>query len=90
MEVISTKPAGLYMVRELFGDMWPIDHRSRYCGRRFKAAVVGGALPGVRWAGKKSNNCLLYQVGAAAHPCNITPLGHGSLTGSRSPGSMGS
>ena len=81
---------GVEHVGELFGDMWPIDRRPRTYGRRFKAAVIGGALPGVRWAGKKSNNCLLYQVGAVAHPLNVAALGDGSLTGSRSPGSMGS
>lgn len=62
IKAISKKPAGLYMVRELYGDAWPIDHRPRNYGRRLKAAVLRGDLPGVRLVGKKSNNCLLYEV----------------------------
>ena len=90
MEAVKKQPAGFYTVRELYSDAWPVDHRPRNYGRRFKAAVVGGTLPGVRWVGKKSNNCLLYQVGAAAYPWDEGALGDGSRTGSRSPGHIGS
>ena len=62
MKAIRKQPAGIYTVRELYGDMWPIDHRPRNYGRRFKAAVIGGALPGMRWVGMKSNRSQLYEV----------------------------
>ena len=62
MEAVRKQPAGFYMVRELFGDMWPIDRRPRTYGRRLKAAVIGGALPGVRWVGRRSNKSLVYEV----------------------------
>ena len=59
---IAKQPPGVYTVRELFGAMWPIDHRPRLYGRRFKAAVVGGGLPGVRWVGRRSNKSLVYDI----------------------------
>jgi len=62
MKAIRKQPAGFLTVRELYGDMWPIDHRPRNYGRRFKASVRGGYLPGVQWAGMKSNRSQLYEV----------------------------
>jgi hypothetical protein len=60
MEAVRKLPGGAYTVRQLFGDRWPVDHRPRRYGRRFKAAVIGGALPGVRWAGVKSNRSQVF------------------------------
>ena len=62
MKAVRKQPAGRCTVRELYGDMWPIDHRPRRYGRQFKAAVIRGALSGVRWVGMKSNRSQLYEV----------------------------
>ena len=62
MKAIKKRPAGLCTVRELHGEEWQGVRRPRAYGRWFKASVLNGDLPGVRWAGRKSNKSQLYEV----------------------------
>lgn len=73
--IVKDKPAGRYMLKELYGEVWQGIRRPRHHGRWFKFAVLGGALPRVRLVGRKSNNCLLYEVLPGPAPPAMTQAG---------------
>lgn len=60
--VIDSKPPGLYVLRELYDDVWDGIWRPRAFGKGFRAAVGAGRLKGIAWIRKRSDRCHLYEV----------------------------
>lgn len=55
-------PAGLYSLKELYGEHWQWVVRKRAYGRWFRLSVLDDGLPGVRWVRKRSNKSHEYEV----------------------------
>ncbi len=62
MERRDAAAPGRYTVKQLFGAIWSTLPRPRRFGKCFKASVIAGELPGLRWVGRRSNRSLLYEV----------------------------
>ena len=61
--MISVLPPGRYTARKLHGPMWRRNgRRPREFGKRFKAAVLGGDLPALRWVRQRSDRCQEYEL----------------------------
>lgn len=61
--LIQGKTAGIYTLRELFGEeRWALVIRKRAYGQWFRRSVERGAIPRVRLAGRRSNRSLTYEV----------------------------
>ena len=59
---IAAKSAGKYRLKDLCGDAWTTEQRPRAFGKWFKASVIAGDLPGLRWVGERSDHSHEYEV----------------------------
>lgn len=65
--ILDGTAPGIYTLRELFGDEeWALVQRKKAYGQWFRRSVLDGALPRVRWAGRRTNRSLTYEVFPAA------------------------
>jgi hypothetical protein len=62
LKQIAAKSAGTYTLKALFGDAWSTEPRPRAFGKWFKASVMAGDLPGLRWVRKRSDMSHEYEV----------------------------
>lgn len=53
---------GQYTLRELYGAEWRTNPRPGDFGRRFKAAVLRNAMPGIRLLGRRSRRNVEYEL----------------------------
>ncbi|WP_380783482.1 DUF1413 domain-containing protein [Sphingomonas sp. R86520] len=60
--LINDCAAGQYEVEDIYREFWEaIPHRTTF-GRRFKKAVIGGKLRGIRWMHRSSENHQVYEL----------------------------
>ena len=62
LKQIAANPAGKYTLKDLCGDAWPTEQRPRAFGKWFKASVMAGDLPGLRWVRRRSDRSQEYEV----------------------------
>ncbi len=63
--LIQAIAPGVYTLRELFGEEeWGLVTRKRAYGQWFRRSVDRSEIPGVRWAGRRSNRSQTYIVSA--------------------------
>jgi hypothetical protein len=61
--LVQRADPGVYTLRQLHGEKkWQQVHRRQALGLAFKAAVLKGAIPGIRWKGRRSDKAQLYEV----------------------------
>lgn len=62
LRAVEAAEPGLYTVKQLFALIDVSIPRPQRFGKSFKATVVASQLPGLRWAGRRSNKSQLYEV----------------------------
>ena len=59
---LARREPGVYDIGGLLREYWPWEKRPSMYGSIFKAMVLHGFFPRVRWVGEKANGQALYEV----------------------------
>lgn len=60
--IVADAAAGLYTVRQLFGEQWQFVRRKRAFGRWFKKSVLACFVRSVEWRGRNPSKSQIYEL----------------------------
>ena len=60
--IVNDTRAGIYELRDIYGDLWELVQNPTSFGMKFKATVVAGLLCNIKLCEKKTNNHHTYEV----------------------------